>query len=255
MLVPSSPIQSTESTGLILGGATGYQYGLEEIKNICEIYGYGTGASYARVMTIEDVNKITGYDPMNTGDGSVYKKGEALEYLNQITVTRTAYATFEVSCSNGAEAIYTYGTFRYFNEENENVTLELGKSITLTCTYYNYYPTTLTESSSGPLKGIAEDSREYDMLFSDNKVYWLASKYILGGNNNVGELNVETNFSFFCIVYGKVATPVVQYLIAVGGNSPSARHGVMPIVYLNKDIQLKVTGNQVDSCTEWQIEV
>ena len=251
MLVPSSSIKSTNSTGLTLRGATGYQYGLEEIKNICEIYGHGTGASYARAMEIEDINKITGYDPMNTGDGKIYKQGKPLEYLNEITVTRTAYTTFEFSCSNRAEVNYNYTGFRYVNEKNEYVLLEIGESVTLTCTYYGYYPTTLTDSPSGDVKGISTDSKEYTMLFSDN--YWLASKYFLGGPDNTGEFDVTTNFSFFTISNNAVQTSGSKYCIAVGGNSPSTAFNIMPIVYLNKDIQLRESGEQINSCTKWEI--
>ena len=253
MIVPSSPIQSTNSTGLALCGVTGYQYGVGEIENISQIYGHGMGASYARAMIIDDINEITGYNPMCTGNGTVYKQGEALEYLNEITVTRTSHGKFEISCSNGAKATYTYTGFRYFNENNENVTLGVGESITLTCTYYKYYPTTLTDSSTGGIKGIDTSSREYETVFSSKKNYWLASKYALGGNGSTGELNVETNFSLFSVRNGVVETPSVGYLIAVGGNSTAPRYGIMPIVYLDKNIQLEETGNQVNSCTEWKI--
>lgn len=44
-----------------------------------------------------------------------------------------------------------------------------------------------------------------------------------------------------------------NYLIYVGGNQLTLTKGIMPIVYLDKNIQLEETGNQVNSCTEWKI--
>ena len=38
VIIPSSPIQSTLQSDLDFRGGTGYQYGVEEIKNICNIY-------------------------------------------------------------------------------------------------------------------------------------------------------------------------------------------------------------------------
>ena len=53
---------------MTLRGNIGYQYGIEEIENISKIYGSGKGALSARAIKIEDINKITGYNPLKTGD-------------------------------------------------------------------------------------------------------------------------------------------------------------------------------------------
>ena len=261
MLVPEKEIKSITQQRLGLVGAEGYVYGIEEIENISKIYGNGKGALYARAMKVEDVNKITGYDPLNTGDGTIYQQGKALEYLNEITITRTEYAKHEFNCSNGAEVNYSYSSVCYFNENNEYKRIEQGKSITLTCTYYRYYATTLTNNSTGDKKGISENSREYSMLFSSDTSYWTASKYVLGGKDSggnaaIGDFNTETNYSFFRIGNGVVGASPSSYCIAVGGNKmKNNAGGIKPIVYLNKDIQLRESGNQVNSCTEWKIEI
>ena len=47
----------------------GYYNAIQELNNICSLYGQGTGASKARSITVEDINKITGYKPnSSTGD-------------------------------------------------------------------------------------------------------------------------------------------------------------------------------------------
>ena len=255
MLVPDTPIKSTDSKGLKLrrGAEAGYEYGIEVMENISEIYGYGKGADHAKAMTVEDINEITGYNPMNTGNGTTYKQGEMLEYLNKITITRTSFSVYEISGSNGAKSTYNYGGFWYFNEEYDSFTIKVGESITLTATYYKYYPTTLTDSSEGDIKGISKDSREYKVLFPYNKSYWLASRYTLGGGSSVGNINIGTNYGFFNVTNGVIETKDNCYIVAVGGNSPTPERDVMPIVYLKTDIQLEETENQVNSCTEWKI--
>lgn len=47
---------------LELEDITGYAYSEEVINKVCSIYGTGDGASGARSITVEDVNKLTGYD-------------------------------------------------------------------------------------------------------------------------------------------------------------------------------------------------
>ena len=248
MLVPATLIQSTIEKGFSVGGIEGYIYGIEEMENISKIYGHGSGALYARAIKMEDINKITGYDPMNTGDGKIYNQGKDTEYLNEFTVTKKEVTSYEFKCKNGAEVpSYTYGAFRYFNEENKYVNLEIGQSVTLTCTYYSYYPTTLTDDISGEEKGISKNSREYSMLFSDN--YWIADKYF-GGTENI---NLTTHYGFFRVMDGVVRTIGARYCIAVGGNRSLTTFKIMPVVYMNADIQLTETGNKVNSCTEWKI--
>lgn len=46
-----------------INGYIGYTNGIQEINNICRLYGQGIGADKTRSITIEDVNKITGYVP------------------------------------------------------------------------------------------------------------------------------------------------------------------------------------------------
>ena len=250
MLVPTLPVQSINSTGFALCSSTGYQYGIEELENICEIYGHGTGAYYARSMKIEDINKITGYDPMNTGDGTVFREGTIYEYGIDVEVTRTGYANNILKFSNGLESTYTYTAFKYFNEIREWTTVNIGETVNLTNTYYTYYPTTLTDSSTGEEKGISTNSREYSMIFSENKNYWLASSYELGGGTSeyisyaYGLFNVGNNYVKSCRD---------NYIIYVGATGSKKTKDVRPIVYLNKDIKLKETGNKVNECTEWEI--
>lgn len=213
ILVPETPIQSTLSTGLSLYGKWGYLYGIEELENICDIYGHGTGASYSRAMKIEDVDKITGYNPLNTGDGTIFREGIKNEYNAKITVTKTGYASYSIICSNGVEDTYTYPVFKYFDENRECIPLQIGETVTITNTYYTYYPTTLTENSTGDINGITASSREYSMIFSNNKSYWLASSYDLGGGTKE---YISYAYGLFNVGVGYVRNCTDNYLTYAG---------------------------------------
>ena len=61
---------------LYLKDITGYAYGVDVINEVCSIYGTGEGAKSARGITVEEVNKLTGYDPKTgyygTGNRNYY---------------------------------------------------------------------------------------------------------------------------------------------------------------------------------------
>ena len=85
VLINEGPILTNDNEDFYLNGAIGYLYAEEELNKICSIYGHGVGAntsktfsyevgdvvegvekrtltgSGARSITVEDVNKITGY--------------------------------------------------------------------------------------------------------------------------------------------------------------------------------------------------
>lgn len=53
-------------SSLELGRMAGYAYCENILNNISEVYGHGYGASSAKSITAEDINKITGYNPVGT---------------------------------------------------------------------------------------------------------------------------------------------------------------------------------------------
>ncbi len=80
-------------TEFYLKGQSGVENGISELENICAIYGNGEGATGARSINVDDVNKITGYNPNNvgvydpeqTGNGTKYGAGYLYEYGNRVT--------------------------------------------------------------------------------------------------------------------------------------------------------------------------
>lgn len=257
VIIPSSPIQSTLQSDLALRGGTGYQYGVEEIKNICKIYGNGQGAASSRAMEIEDVNKITGYNPLKTGDGTVFRKGKLFEYNSSFTV-KDIYP-YNITYTNGTTWQWGYSSFLYWSENNKIENARDTKTATLVSSFYEYYPTTLTENATGETKGISSSSKEYSMLFR-NKKYLLASVYANGGGESTNMSNMFIN-GLFCIQNNAVspgANPYApssynNYLFYAGNPNCTQSGALMPIVYLKSDIILESTGNIIDGCNEWKI--
>ena len=63
VLISEFPLQTDPGANFYMNGAIGYLFAEDELNNICEIYGNGTGASKARSINADDINKITGYTP------------------------------------------------------------------------------------------------------------------------------------------------------------------------------------------------
>ncbi len=205
-----------------LRGQEGYQNGVDELEKICAIYGNGQGATGARSITVEDINKITGYNPNNvgvydpeqTGSGTKYGAGALYEYGNRVTYYWDGTVLPYCRAENGLEDKLTtdhnnslYGNSFYWYEEKSgwksspytgDATTDTMQEITeLQSNYYNYYPNTLTDDSSGETVGISTDSTAYKMLFTNSSTganssntdlmsdfeYWIGSIYVYTGTD------------------------------------------------------------------------
>ena len=92
LITTEEPIKTVANAKYGLYGATGYQNGIEELDKISSKYAQGTYSAEGRSITVEDINRITGYDPTKTGvrkgqvgSGDPYAKGELNEYGNKVT--------------------------------------------------------------------------------------------------------------------------------------------------------------------------
>ena len=169
---------------LTLKGKKGYIYGEEELDAISSIYGKGKGAISSRSVKDYDINEVTGYDPKKTGNGEVRAKGKMWEYGNKVTYF-WENGKVKSSATNGLIKLSNHTVFKYYDEKtNSFVDLNENESIDFIGGSYNYYPTTLTESSSGAIKGLETTSLEYNLLFSSN--YWLSSRFIGTGEGGLG---------------------------------------------------------------------
>lgn len=255
ILISANSIKATDGAAFSLNGAWGYKNGETELHNICEIFGNGEGSIRAKSIEMDDINKITGYDPMDTGDGKKYKEGKFGEYNNHLTFVKDGGWHWSGTSTNGT----TWGTdyaFRYINEETGVFSSldKIGDTYSAVNSYYYYSPITLTESNEGETKGIRSDSKEYSMLFGYDKDYWIATKYIYCPSNSFlqyGMFRTSRNFQYFL-----PANPDTEF---TGSGQPekyrTISQEVRPIVYLDSNISLESSGNKINSLNEWNIKI
>ena len=185
-------IMSTIDVGtLTLSGKEGYNTGISKLNAMCATYGKNS-----RSITVEDINRVTGYDPTNQGDGTVFGAGQFYEYGNKVTYTASGS-----SATNGKT--YT-GSISYEHPDGRKIGTDNVTSITVESTAYYYYPYSLTTSSSttGECKGIATDSPAYEMLFGkasdtsdgSGNAFWLASSFV-GANSSISGFGLRRVYS------------------------------------------------------------
>ena len=214
-------IMSTIDVGtLTLSGKEGYNTGISKLNAMCATYGKNS-----RSITVEDINRVTGYDPTNQGDGTVFGAGQFYEYGNKVTYTASGS-----SATNGKT--YT-GSISYEHPDGRKIGTDNVTSITVESTAYYYYPYSLTTSSSttGECKGIATDSPAYEMLFGkasdtsdgSGNAFWLASSYVRADSDisAFGLRNVDSDGGVYsCFLWNS------------NGNTYSPSLGVRAVVSL-----------------------
>lgn len=228
-----------------LGGKDGYNNGVTRLNEQCEPFSHGEYGAGARSITVEDINKITGYNPEKTGNGDPYGKGQTDQYGNEVTYTLNAEGKVAYSSDTKSADTSVYTKFEHV--DGRILGQEGVDSITVKSTYYWYYPNTLTTSSSGETKGIETSSPAYDMLFNNtsygNGSYWLASpyEYASTGYVNCGLRHVNG---------GGVGSDFLWF--SSKGPDSGSRCGVRAVFSLKSDIQLtpETTENGV---THWSL--
>lgn len=246
----------------------GYLNGQEELDAICAIYGKATGATSARSIKIEDINKITGYNPNNvglkdlnqTGTGMKYGAGELDEYDGKVTSTLTSEG-IKYSGIIGKEGTASLTTFEYYDEESKTWKLLTNdQSVTITSSYYSYYPATLSakQRTSEAIVGISTDSNEYRMLFGDNidlDSYWLSSKCITNfpGYASYGLRIVRLGMIDDLTLYRTDA-----FTKGISGNevqeTGKEASGVRPVVTLSVNTLLQVSLEQSTEGSVWDLK-
>ena len=183
---------------LTLSGKEGYNTGISKLNEMCAPYGRN-----ARSITVEDINRVTGYDPTNTGTGTKYEVGNTYEYGNTVTykLSGATSANGATNTSTGAAA----GTITTFICPDGRTLGQNGvDSIAIKSTHYWYYPDSLTNTEgTGTVKGISKTSAAYKMIFGDSTATAAktGNKYWLASHGNGTYLDV-CSFNTFCVREG-----------------------------------------------------
>lgn len=252
-----------------LNGKEGFVKGEEELNNISQLYGQGTGASESRSITLEDINQLTGYDDTT----QEFRKGTVSEYGKDVTYywNGTQFPYYDVSGEIKGNLKDEHFSFTWYNQQ-QKMWETVSKSTTATeqnkekittikNDIYVYYPDTLSEDPNGEIKGISKTSNIYKILFTNSQnsaieeskkgttegcSYWLASSGMAGDVDFV-------RHAIKCIDPGMVS----GYTMFVStGYDDGQFYGVRPVIFLNADITI-TGGNGIDGSTQekaWQIQ-
>ena len=80
MIVPENIIKTTSDGYYYLQGQAGYVNAVSELDKISAIFGKGYGAESARSVKVEDINRVTGYNPNNVGVYDPDQIGSGMKY-------------------------------------------------------------------------------------------------------------------------------------------------------------------------------
>ena len=172
------------------GGKTAYKDGIDELNTICKVYGTGKGAVGARSITVEDIDRVTGYDKTtyeySSGAGKYkLKYGESVTYYWDTTTDTQKKPYYETGrglkgnlSTEHLKFLYYDGTAWQESIMPTTLPIEKQKICTLTQTYYYYdvdAKTTLTKTNVD-----GTTNKAYELLFgNDDLKYCLASSYVI----------------------------------------------------------------------------
>ena len=170
--------------GLQLSGKDGYDNGENRLNKIGEQYN-NSKLEKGRSITVEDINKVTGYNPMEARmDASDLTKitpfagGRTDQYQNNVTYTMKDGKVWYKG--DPVKTTETQSSFTKF--WLPGASSDITEPFTTKSTYYVYYPETYgpfpasAVTSGQTLPGMSNTSVAYDMLFKTPYApYWLAS--------------------------------------------------------------------------------
>ncbi len=182
-----------------------------------------------RSMKVEDINRVTGYNPAATGEGKAYGAGNVYQYGNEVTYSMNANGKVAYSSAIKSSDETSYTQF-WLPNTSANIT----SPYTVRSTSYYYYPYSLTplSSTTGECKGIAKDSPAYILLFRDaantkNVNYWLASSFV----------GAYEGYAYFGLRFVYEGFVNYRYVWFSGQGELSSTYGVRPVVSLASDFQ------------------
>ena len=278
LLVSDQNIATNESNDLVT--IYGYTDNSEEkwfnkINEPTKAYGNGNYIveNSVRSIKIEDINKITGYNPnrvLKNDAYDVYHKGRITEYGSAVTYT---YGT-----NSSGNRIINYKTtayktnigdlnssFEYLEPKEfllldgtklgteDNIETKTKKSITIKNNYYWYNPEVLTsldpndaadveDYNKAPKIGLKKETQVYDMLFTNTdkhiKSYWLSDTFYFTTSSIWHGMRSVADGK---VGLGANVWYMKEYRPDLGKNfehSDNIPHGVRAVVALKSDVKL-----------------
>ena len=233
---------STEKSGvptITLQGSNGIDNEIDRLNTLSAKFADGTKTEKGRSIKVEDINKITGYDPNDSrlDSNDLTKRGPfgkdtISQYGNNVTYTIKGDGKVWYK---GEQAVTTEKSSRYTKflklGESSNIT----EPFTIKSTYYSYFPETLGSfsgsavASGQTMEGISTSSPAYDMLFKlqSDIPYWLASASVYA----------REGFAMWRLfmIHPRRVVAYFSLWLSYGGNSKDS-YGVRPVVSLKSNI-------------------
>ncbi len=158
-------------------GITGYLYGVDELNNICDVYGHGKGATGGKSLTFEMVNKLIG---KNVSEPKNYNLSWESNYIN-VWMQGNKHALYFSHIITGTNT----GIFNYYDRSTKKWTTNT-QDLTQIQDDSNF--TTMTIDFKGYGYGEMSDAQMstngYDVIFKANGAdikkddqYWLGSSF------------------------------------------------------------------------------
>lgn len=249
LITSKEAIKTDEDKYFFLKGQEGFKYGIIELDNICKLYGNGIGAKDSRSIRIDDINKITKYNPMSVGNNQHYSEGNLNEYGNE-TIFYWNDSTFPYyEAANGVKGNLEqeHNNFYTFNENKNEFTnneIKTGKMQYISkikTNFYSYYIDTLTDNVNDSESAIKKFNKAYELI-SRAGSYWLASKTI-----ETNEDGVYYGIRMYAGWSKKIAAG--GFYSSYGNNNDGQGVGVRPVITISNDIRLNG-----DSTNGWNLE-
>ena len=184
---------STEKSGvpvMTLQGSNGIDNEIARLNTVSAKFADGTKTEKGRSIKVEDVNRITGYDPtdarLDKNDltkRGVYGKDTINQYGNNVTYTIKSDGKVWYK---GDQAVKTETKSSETKFWILGISSNITKPFTIKSTSYGYFAETLglfpgsSVASGQTVEGVSTSSSSYDMLFGvqTNIFYWLASSSV-----------------------------------------------------------------------------
>lgn len=215
--------ENTSTSLLTLSGKYGYSNAVKELNNICAIYGNGKYVLEARSVNVNDINKITKYDPTKDSKfsstyGLYYKYEKSNGSIYSINPSGNRQNTGKTE-------------FNYYNWDEEKWKTMDTETVSFKSTYYYYSLEGYTDKTLDILKYNADGT---------NANYWLASNAIYP---------IDTVARYY-VRYVKDKEVNRDRLSESAGYVYTIARGVRPIIALPDGI--KLTWN--DNTKVWEIK-
>ena len=229
------------SQELFLANEEGYLNAEDNLNNYCnDLYGKGEYVTGGRSLNVEDINKLTKYDP-KTFSNKYGSYGQKWMYRFKKYSTYSSYST-----DGGATWISQMMSLYRLPGETTVISKDNPGSIEIISTYYQY---NISENLTVEDGYSAEDAIRISNIIakgtgSSNINQWLSSICVNG-------VPAQPIFKI-----GKTIGDLVTSITLYGGgmSNYASQSTVRPIVTLSSDITLKCTGNDVGSNSNmWNI--